>query len=57
MMSGELNARLKEEGVFRTLAQLPLEISPQVWGAGDSRGDKLAPDYSWGINRGRNWGE
>lgn len=57
MMSGELNARLKEEGVFRTLARLPLEISPQVWGAGDSRGDKLAPDYSWGINRGRNWGE
>ena len=45
MMSGELNARLKEEGACSTLARLPLEISPQVWGAGDSRGDKLAPDF------------
>lgn len=57
MLSGELNARLKEEGACSTLARLSLEISPQVWGVGDSRGDKQAPAYSWGMNRGRNRGK
>ena len=57
MLSGELNARLKEKGACSTLARLSLEISPQVWGVGDSRGDKLAPAYSWGMNKGRNRGQ
>ena len=57
MLSGELNARLKEEGACSTLARLSLEISPQVWGVGDSRGDKLAPAYSLGMNKGRNRGQ
>ena len=32
MLSGELNARLKEEGACSTVARLPFEISPRFGG-------------------------